>query len=421
MKVFNLDVYTKTLKNGMSVNVIHKPNFKQSFFLLGTSAGGMDIEQTIGQKRIVHPSGCAHFLEHQMFRLHGKDVTDDFAKYSCNVNAFTSVTETAYYFSTSSGIEKPLKLLCDFVQNLDIDEQTVEKEKGIILSEYDMYRQSPESRLMKMVWDALYHTHPIHIDVLGSREDIQNMTVEELTRFYQMNYDPKKLTLVAVSAEDPDTIFDLIESIEQEYPSKMKELPERVIKKEPRSVVSTCVKDRMDISIPYVGYAFKLEPVNDPKVCLLKEYYLQMYLDAFFTSLDDEYQSWIDQRILNSVVGAECEFSPDHAYLLFYAQTSKVEPFFEIVEKTVHKMQNQRIPEAVFTSLTHRLYASMIRTYDLFESLAVENFQAKVQGIDYFSMIDTIRKLDQEQAHTCVLSLDLSHSSKIIIESVNQG
>lgn len=44
-------------------------------------------------------------------------------------NAFTSYTETAYYFQTTSDIEKPLALLLDFVENLDIDQQSVEKEK----------------------------------------------------------------------------------------------------------------------------------------------------------------------------------------------------------------------------------------------------------------------------------------------------
>lgn len=75
-------------------------------------------------------------------------------------NAFTSYTETAYYFQTTSDIEKPLALLLDFVENLDIDQQSVEKEKGIILSEYNMYEQNPEQRLLMNTWRALYHKHP---------------------------------------------------------------------------------------------------------------------------------------------------------------------------------------------------------------------------------------------------------------------
>ena len=67
----------------------------------------------------------------------------------------------------------------DFVQNLDIDENSVEKEKGIILSEYNMYQQNPETRLMKLVWNTLYQTHPIRIDVLGNPEDITSMKVAD--------------------------------------------------------------------------------------------------------------------------------------------------------------------------------------------------------------------------------------------------
>ena len=67
-------------------------------------------------------------------------------------NAFTSYTETAYYFQTTSDIEKPLALLLDFVENLDIDQQSVEKEKESILSEYNMYEQNPEQRLLMNTW-----------------------------------------------------------------------------------------------------------------------------------------------------------------------------------------------------------------------------------------------------------------------------
>ena len=130
-------------------------------------------------------------------------------------NAFTSYTETAYYFQTTSDIEKPLALLLDFVENLDIDQQSVEKEKGIILSEYNMYEQNPEQRLLMNTWRALYHKHPLKIDILGNKDDISNMTPETLTQFYQMNYDPSRLTLVGVTGKDINKIMDLLLSIKR--------------------------------------------------------------------------------------------------------------------------------------------------------------------------------------------------------------
>ena len=95
----------------------------------------------------------------------------------------------------------------DFVQNLDIDAESVEKEKGIILSEYNMYQQSPESRLMKLVWNALYKKHPIRIDILGTPEDIRSMKVQDLKTFYHDKYDPQNMVLIGVTGTDPSPLL----------------------------------------------------------------------------------------------------------------------------------------------------------------------------------------------------------------------
>ena len=87
-------------------------------------------------------SGIAHFLEHKLFESEEGDILSKFSELGANVNAFTSYQETAYYFNTSDeDTETPLNLLMDFVQDLSITEESVEKEKGIITQELMMYLQ----------------------------------------------------------------------------------------------------------------------------------------------------------------------------------------------------------------------------------------------------------------------------------------
>ena len=188
---YNLDLTKETLPNGLQVLLVHKPDYQRSLFLLGAKVGGFDIDQNVDGTLVHHKSGLAHYLEHQMFYLDGEDVSELFAGLQCSTNAYTSYTETAFYFSTTADVKKPLKLLFDFVENLDVTNKTIEKEKGIILSEYDMYQQSPEQRLFKETLISLYKNHPMKVDVLGSKKDIQNMRMEDLKYFYELNYDPK--------------------------------------------------------------------------------------------------------------------------------------------------------------------------------------------------------------------------------------
>ena len=158
---YNLDIKKETLSNGLQVILVHKPDYQKSLFLLGAKVGGFDIDQRVDGQVIRHKSGIAHYLEHQMFYLDGEDVSDLFANLQCSTNAYTSYTETAFYFSTTADVKKPLKLLLDFVENLDVTNETIEKEKGIILSEYDMYQQSPEQRLFKETLISLFQYHPM--------------------------------------------------------------------------------------------------------------------------------------------------------------------------------------------------------------------------------------------------------------------
>ncbi|MBP3852994.1 MAG: insulinase family protein, partial [Erysipelotrichaceae bacterium] len=79
MNRYQMDITEKVLSNGMRVILVHKPDYNRSLFMLSTRAGGFDIKQRVKGEIVTHPSGCAHFLEHQMFRLNQVDVTDEFA------------------------------------------------------------------------------------------------------------------------------------------------------------------------------------------------------------------------------------------------------------------------------------------------------------------------------------------------------
>ncbi|MCF0258848.1 MAG: insulinase family protein, partial [Erysipelotrichaceae bacterium] len=148
MKKLPVTLHERTLKNGMKVVIVHKPDYVKSLFMLGIPAGGTSLYYEQNGQVSRFPSGCAHFLEHQMFRLHGEDVTPLLASMQAQSNAFTDFTQTCYYVMTAAKPWGPLKTLIEFVQTLDITDQSVQKERGIILSEYDMYASSPDSRIM---------------------------------------------------------------------------------------------------------------------------------------------------------------------------------------------------------------------------------------------------------------------------------
>ena len=410
MKIYNMTVKEKTLDNGLHVLLVHKPDYYRTLCTLATGAGGFDLIQEVNGKRIQHRTGCAHYLEHQMFRLQGKDVTDLFAKMQASTNAFTTFNKTAYYFQTTADFKDSLKLLLDFVEELDIDQQSVQKEKGIILSEYDMYDQQPDQKLFKETWRSLYKKHPIRTDVLGTKEDIKDISVEDLDLFYRLNYDPSRLTLIVVTGKDIDEVLSWVEQDQKNVSSKILGNVSRVIEDEPIEVYRTHYEQEMDISLPYVSVAYKFEPETNVYRALEKDFAIQMCLDALLSPLNPDYQSWLDEKIITQVVGAECDITTDHAYLVFYAQTPDPKRFIELIESLSMNL-TQALNKENYEALKAKSIAANIRGFDQFENLAIELLDARLGGYDYWDSLKICEKLTRKEILEIVEDLDLSNKT----------
>lgn len=403
---YNLDLTKETLPNGLQVLLVHKPAYQRSLFLLGAKVGGFDIDQNVDGTLVHHKSGLAHYLEHQMFYLDGEDVSELFAGLQCSTNAYTSYTETAFYFSTTADVKQPLKLLFDFVENLDVTNKTIEKEKGIILSEYDMYQQSPEQRLFKETLISLYKNHPMKVDVLGSKKDIQNMRMEDLKYFYELNYDPSKLCLVGITGKDTDEIMEWIKDCQKDVESKCDKEISRVFKEEPMEVNRKEFVDTMDISQPFVCVGFKMKPCSNVMESIEKDFAVNMWLDSLMGPLNPKFQEWLDQRIFTQFVGAEADFTTDHSYVLFYAQTTNPDAFIELVKEQVKK---KTISNEDYQSLRAQAIANNLRGLNHFDGLANDLLRSHFENFDYMDSLNRIQKMSLDKVLSNLDDLDFSN------------
>lgn len=403
---YNLNLTKETLPNGLQVLLVHKPDYQRSLFLLGAKVGGFDIDQNVDGTLVHHKSGLAHYLEHQMFYLDGEDVSELFAGLQCSTNAYTSYTETAFYFSTTADVKQPLKLLFDFVENLDVTNKTIEKEKGIILSEYDMYQQSPEQRLFKETLISLYKNHPMKVDVLGSKKDIQNMRMEDLKYFYELNYDPSKLCLVGITGKDTDEIMEWIKDCQKDVESKCDKEISRFFKEEPMEVNRKEFVDTMDISQPFVCVGFKMKPCSNVMESIEKDFAVNMWLDSLMGPLNPKFQEWLDQRIFTQFVGAEADFTTDHSYVLFYAQTTNPDAFIELVKEQVKK---KTISNEDYQSLRAQAIANNLRGLNHFDGLANDLLRSHFENFDYMDSLNRIQKMSLDKVLSNLDDLDFSN------------
>lgn len=402
----------ETLDNGLKVVLWQKKGYEKSYFMMTTPLGALDIEQVDAHgKTYQFEPGIAHFLEHKMFEDEDKDVMNLFSEMGANVNAFTSYTETAYHFTTTEDPEKPLNLLLDFVQRLTISDESVEKEKGIIIQELQMYQQMSDSRLINETFSSLFHEHPLRFDVGGSVDSVNRITKDSLEECYALNYHPSTMILVGVTGRELEPILEIIKNNQKNKQFKPIVNVNRKQFEEPKEVKRPYYQFNMDVTTPKVNIAYKLQGIKDGMQRLKMEWCLKFILDASFTSLSDDYQQWLLDGTINDFYGFELEFGEDFGYMMFYTETEKLDEFKQIIEKTLEKAKANCISESTLNQLKRRYYGQSVRDLNSFDDIAFTYMRDYFNKIDFFEALDVINTITLADIQAAAKLMDLDNQA----------
>ncbi|MDO4197784.1 MAG: pitrilysin family protein [Erysipelotrichaceae bacterium] len=404
--------YTETLDNGLKVTVIHKPEFNSTVCAFGTPYGALNINQKYNGKVYHFHPGIAHFLEHKLFEAHGDDIMNAFSSMGASVNAFTSYRETVYYFSkTGKDIKKPLNLLLDFVQDLNISEESVEKEKGIIFQEISMYGQMPDSRLLNETYASIYHKYPYKYDIGGDKESIYAITKEELEECYRINYHPSNMLLVVSTPEDPKKIIKIVRENQAKKDFRSRRIPKTCNDEEPDEVVHKTHRFHMNVNTDRHLLIYKFRPdfksVNE---AFTKEWCIRILMEAHFSSLNPQYQKWLDDKIINDYFGYEVEFDTDCANLMFYIENDDPKILKKLVRDTLKK---DLLTQELLDQIKRRYIGTSFQVFNDIESFNNGYIRDSLSGLDFFEALKALQNISLDDIRKTYSELDFTHYSYI--------
>lgn len=156
-------------------------------------------------------SGLSHFLEHMFFK--GTDKRPDVLHLSSAMdalggeyNAFTAKEFTGYWFKVARGkTAAALEILGDILFNSRFEDGEIEKEKGVIIEELNMYQDNPRIHIEDVFERCLYGDNSAGWNVLGNEENIRRFCRQNLVRYFRRQYGANSAQVVlagAVSATD---------------------------------------------------------------------------------------------------------------------------------------------------------------------------------------------------------------------------
>lgn len=202
--------YNRTLlQNGLRVLTIPMPSLESATILVMVGAGSRhETRET---------SGISHFLEHMAFkgtekRPSAMEIFSTIDGMGGEFNAFTSKENTGYYIkSAKARIETSFDVLSDMLMRSKLDQVEIQKERGVIIEEINLYEDMPARKIGDIYERLLYGDTPMGWDISGEKDVIRKIKHEDFVAYMGRLYSADNITVVAAGGIGEKEAVDLAE------------------------------------------------------------------------------------------------------------------------------------------------------------------------------------------------------------------
>lgn len=187
-----MNLYKKiNLDNGLRVITIPMENANSVTVLILVGTGSEYETKDI--------NGISHFLEHMFFKGTKKrpntlKISETLDMVGGEYNAFTSKEVTGFWAKVDkSHSDTALDWIFDIFLNSKFDGKEVEREKGVIIEEVNMYLDTPTAYIGELWEKLLYGDQPAGWMVIGEKENILSLDRKKIINYYRAHYSPSNI------------------------------------------------------------------------------------------------------------------------------------------------------------------------------------------------------------------------------------
>lgn len=386
-KITGEKVYQYELEDGLKVYICPKKGFSKKIGMYGTHFGSIDTDfydiQEKKRKRV--PDGIAHFLEHKLFEQEDGNALDLFAKMGVSSNAYTSYDHTVYFFETNDKFEECLKTLFDFITTPYFTDENVEKEKGIIEQELNMYEDSPDSVVYYNVMRAMYNNYPLNVDIGGTVESVYSITKEELYSCYNTFYAPQNMFVIIIGDVDIESTVKMIK--ERHGGAKREELsiPQRFYPEEPENIAMREIEKKLDVFMPSICIGFKSSK-QDGKTNIRNALITEIINEAAFSDLSDFYEDMYNAGLLTEPMYMTYESGKDFSHTLVFFQSLKYKECEEKFNEHLAALKENGISEELFNIVLNKKIGQEIYNSESMMQVSREVIDSIIEDTEVFEV-----------------------------------
>ncbi len=231
-------MYEKTiLENGLTVVTEEMPEFRSC---------SLGIWATVGSRNEKSDqAGLSHFLEHLLFKgtpsRTAAEIAEAMDGVGGHINAFTEKESTCYYARVMDHhLPLALEILSDMLLNSLLDEEEIEREKGVVLEEIKMYEDAPDEIIFDLFTKNLWGDDPLGRPVIGRREVVSGLTRQELKSYLGRHYvAPNLIVAAAGQVRHQDFLNQVKGYLEKGLPTTRADINHSVPRSKPQTTVRT--------------------------------------------------------------------------------------------------------------------------------------------------------------------------------------
>ena len=169
-------------------------------------------------------NGIAHFSEHMFFkgtekRPTARDISKEIDAIGGEFNAFTGKEYTGYYVKCAAeSRDVALDVLVDMLRNAKFAEDEIEREKGVIIEEMNMYFDTPRDFIGGVYEELLYGDQPLGWDIIGRKETVRSATHDTFREYVERWYKPERM-VVGVGGAIGDGLEEKLDELLGDLPA----------------------------------------------------------------------------------------------------------------------------------------------------------------------------------------------------------
>jgi predicted Zn-dependent peptidase len=230
-----------TLPNGLRIILAPQQDSLAATVLILVEAGSEYETKNI--------NGLSHFLEHMMFKgtVNRPDagvISSELDGIGAEYNAFTGPEYTGYWAKVQKKqINKAIDVVSDLYLNPIFNPNEIEKERGVIIEEINMYEDTPMRRVHELFSSLLYGDQPAGWDIAGTKEVIRKLGREDFVSYRSKHYVASKTVVVIGGSFGLKDVEKRIKNIFSGLPKKSKAKKIKTTEAQRAPAVSVKFKD----------------------------------------------------------------------------------------------------------------------------------------------------------------------------------